>query len=213
MKALIVMLLLCATVFGLVVGDGQAAPLTQENGKKLNREDAHYDWEKDYFREINKRAKQANLKSLRKLALPSGDIEVRVWIGFGAVELEGIILKRSRGQWSGLRILPVGEDHPRQESLQELPAPKSGWEHFWKLLTDEGLLTLPDSSQLQGEIRTVEGQSYVVETNTSGSYRTYKYGNPHIQRWPEARQMIEIIKIIFDEFNIQRPIPGSGSGK
>src|SRR5712691_4298825 len=58
-------------------------------------------WEPIFFKEINQRARTANLKNLRAGPLPNGDLEVRVWIGFGLTALEGFDLKRSAGYWSG----------------------------------------------------------------------------------------------------------------
>ena len=82
--------------------------------------------------------------------------------------------------------------------------PKSGWAKLWKALTDEGLLTLPDSSSLEGRAWVTDGIGYVVEFSSNGAYRTYLYSNPKYQKWPEAKQIIQIIKILSDEFDVKR---------
>ena len=163
-------------------------------------------WEPIYFKAINERARIANLGDLRSVTLTGSDLEVRVWVGFGLVPLEGIIVKRNNGTWSATHLRSVDPRLPRHRYQQALPPPKSGWENFWERLTSEGVLTLPDDSQLEDKVRATDGQSFVVEINTDKSYRTYRYSNPHLQKWPEARRMTNIANIIFQEFNIDRTL-------
>jgi hypothetical protein len=161
-------------------------------------------WEPFYFEEINKRVKLAKLDDLRKIILPKDDLELRVWIGFGAIPLEGIIIKKRDGQWSAIHLR---SRNPRLSHLnynQTLSPPKSGWDTFWHSLVEKGTLTLPDSSELKDKKLAFDGESFVVEINKEGSYRTYLYENPAIQKWPEAKKVINIVQGILDEFNIQR---------
>jgi hypothetical protein len=44
-----------------------------------------------------------------------------------------------------------------------------------------------------------DGVSYVVEINQNHRYRTYHYGNPKEQKWPEAKKIIEIVQTLSDE--------------
>ncbi len=160
-------------------------------------------WEPIFFEEINKRAKIAKLRNLRSTILPGDDLEVRVWVGFGLSALEGFIIRRDAGQWSAKHLEGIYPGLPRSEYQKKLQVPKSGWEAFWKRVVDEGLLTLPDSSDLKNGKLIEDGASYVVETNMNRTYRTYQYGNPDWQEWKEAKQIIKISNIIAEEFGQQ----------
>jgi hypothetical protein len=50
----------------------------------------------------------------------------------------------------------------------------------------------------------IDGLSFVVETNFNWSYRTYHYGNPQHAKCNEAKRIISIIQIIFDEFALSK---------
>jgi hypothetical protein len=160
------------------------------------------DWERIYFEEINERARVARLPNLRTLVLPGGDLEVRVWNGFGVSALEGFVMKRSSGKWSAMQLDGIYSGLPRNKYQVKLQIPKSGWKECWKRLVDTGLLTLPDASQLGDEPHVTDGTSYVVEYKVDGNYRTYRYSNPEYHDRDEAKQMLEISNIIYEEFGI-----------
>jgi len=178
--------------------------LVQQQKKRTEIKSPDHSWEHIFFKTINERARIAKLEDLRSTMLAEGDVEVRLWIGFGIIPIEGIVIRRRSKQWSATHIRSISPYLTRNEYQKELPPPKSGWEIFWKQITDNGILTLPDDSQLTDKVIATDGESFVVEIN-DGTYRTYKYSNPHLQKWPEAKQMIEIAKFIFNEFGIERP--------
>lgn len=203
MKILVILPLLLASCFVPYQGNNNVTPAIQEE-KKLKPNVTNNDWEPIFFEEINARAKIAKLGDLRSTVLPDDDLELRVWMGFGVIPLEGFVIKRRNGQWSAIQIRSINPRLPRRDYQHTLPSPKSGWETCWERLTDEGVLTLPDSSQLKDAVIAGDGESFVVEINMNKSYRTYRYGNPHLQKWPEAKRMIKIAEIILEEFNIKR---------
>lgn len=172
--------------------------------ERLKPESIDDSWRPIFFKEINKRAKLAGLHRLDSAALAGDDLEVRVWIGFGLLPLEGFVFTRKGGRWSGLHLPPVSPATSRRNYQQRLVAPNSSWDSFWNRLTREGILTLPDSSQLHDEVVVFDGEHFVVEFQTNRSYRNYRYSNPDLQKWPEARHMTRIVETIFAEFNIQR---------
>ena len=156
-------------------------------------------WEPIFFKAIRERARVAKLKDLRSTKLENDDLEIRVWIGFGVTALEGYVIKRTRERWSALKIPGVQPQDPRSRVNVSI-TPKSGWEQLWKGLQSEGILTLPDSSQLPDVEYFTDGVSYVVEVNMNNSYRTYMYGSPETQTQPEAKRMARIAQILNDEF-------------
>lgn len=160
-------------------------------------------WEPIFFRQINAVANFAELTNLRQSSLTEGDLEVRVWWGFGLEPLEGVTLKRVAGQWSAIHLQGDNYYEPQKAERIELRAPKSGWDTCWQRLVNAGILVLPDASQVQCNVGGLDGMSYVVEVNTNNTYRTYMYDNPYYARCNEARQMIEIGNLIADEFDVE----------
>lgn len=165
-------------------------------------------WEPIFFgstddrQTIRGRTSISKLPDLRETVLPAGDIEVRLWDGFGLTLLQGFVLKRTAGRWMAILLLPAVPRYAGQDYKKALPVPRSGWERFWNGLVREGLLTLPDSSTLKGERRYFDGTSYVVEINHDKTYRTYMYGNPDEQKWPQAKRIVKIIRTVYQEFGL-----------
>src|SRR5262245_4998535 len=148
-------------------------------------------WEPIFFQSINSASKGTGWTPLRQVEIPNGSIEVRLWSGFGLSGLDGLLLRRDGNQWLGLYTsngVKAREVHP-----------KTSWNALWKRVEALGILTLPDSSTLPGEQMVLDGISYVVEINDGKVYRTYYYGNPQYQVWPEAENIIEIVKTLKGE--------------
>jgi len=83
--------------------------------------------------------------------------------------------------------------------------PRTDWASLWEKLETLGILTLPDASTLPNVKRFLDGITYIVEINDGGSYRTYMYNDLEHQDFSEAKQMIEIIKTLQDEFQNSMP--------
>ena len=153
------------------------------------------------FEGINNATNLGNLPELRKTFLGSGDIEIRIWRGFGLSSLEGVVLKRADGQWSGLHIKNNNYHEPAGVKVEKLNAPKSGWESFWKQLTDKEILTLPQSFENECNIPEIDGMGYVVEINQNRTYRNYFYPENNGNKCREAKQMKDIGEFIGLEFD------------
>jgi len=155
-----------------------------------------------FGRDIDRVSKIARLSPLRSSNLSQGDVEARVWYGFGLVLLEGLAIKRINNQWSAV-YLQADQANPRyitKVARIQLPAPKSGWEKCWQRLADAGILTLPSGTE--GPDPDVE--AFYVETMTGGSYRNYEYISPEYEQSPNAKRMLAIGDIISDEFGLPR---------
>gem|GEM_PF-917386 len=177
-------------------------------------------WEPIFFESINTLSEKINWRPLRETGVPSGSLEVRVWMGFGLSPLEGVRLCRHNGEWTGFytnegyfRVQEVFQNkhllNKKQSAIYESLykeskpvyelTPKTSWASLWDKVEALGILTLPDSSVLPNEAGVLDGISYVVEIHDGVRYRTYEYGNPQFQEWPEAKKMIEIINTLQDE--------------
>ncbi len=156
-------------------------------------------WEQIFFKLINRTTELGGLEGLRKTSLRGDDIEVRVWRGFGLGDLEGVILKRTNSQWRAFHLKADDYAEPEQAEVKELNPPKSGWDSFWKNLTEQGLLTLRDPSEKNCEDSGTDGTSYVVEINQNKIYRTYRMREGG--KCDGVRQMEEIDDLIGEEFD------------
>ncbi len=202
---IVLALISCPVYVSLLVERPLGTTLSQKEPRmpSITHEKA---WEPIFFEEINERAKLAKLGNLRRATLPKDDLELRVWIGFGVIPLEGIIIRRRSGRWSALHLRSLTPHLARHNYEKALGVPKSGWDPLWQHLVREGILTLPDSSELKDDVLVMDGESFVIEVNKGGSYRTYKYSNPDLQKWPEAKRITEIVQTILNEFDIHRPL-------
>jgi hypothetical protein len=162
-------------------------------------------WEPIFFQAIDERAGIANLPNLRSAALPDGDLEMRIWIGFGLTALNGLNVKRTSGEWAGTFVQGIHPRLARNEYQIDLHTPKSGWDACWQRLVNAGVRSLPDARSIGCEAGGLDGISYVVETNMDKTYRTYMYDSPQLANCNEAKQMIEIVDILYDEFGRQLP--------
>lgn len=151
---------------------------------------------------INHAAKLAGLEELRKMRLEKENIEVRIWRGFSLEPLEGVVIKRSNGQWSALHLKTDNYYDYGKVEVTMMNQPKSGWDSFRKQIIDKEILTLPDSSEINcGDIGN-DDSSYVVEINRDKVYRTYRLSNPYSRdKCREANQMQEIGDLIGEEFD------------
>lgn len=156
------------------------------------------EWEPIFFQQINQVTAKIKKEDLRTKQLPQGVEEIRVWIGFGLRRLEGFILEKNKEGFLGFHLASGGKFLKPLEKSK-----KVNLEGLWEELAFQGFFTLPDASQLEGEVRVLDGTSYVIEIQNDQGYRTYHYGNPAYQPWPEAKKIREMVALIYKEFGIK----------
>jgi hypothetical protein len=117
--------------------------------------------------------------------------------------LEGVSLRRVGGQWSAIHAKADNYYEPEKAERRELHPPKSGWEGLWQRLTSAGILTLPDATEVNCSADGLDGIAFVVETNANQTYKTYKYGNPMLAECNEAKRMMKIGDLIYEEFGLE----------
>ncbi|MCM3874419.1 MAG: hypothetical protein ND895_27325 [Pyrinomonadaceae bacterium] len=150
--------------------------------------------------EADRFAAFAGLKDLGSSNLSNGDVEIRVWFGFGLFPLEGFVMGRSDGRWSAIHLKADQHWESKRVSRNELQAPKSGWESCWQQLVDAGVLNIPDGTDPSDP----DAQGYVVQIRNAASYRSYHYVSPEYSELPAAKNVLEIGDIISNEFGLQR---------
>ena len=141
--------------------------------------------------------------SLRSV-LPDGDLEARLWTEAGPFGLDGVVIRRKTGVWSGTYIHGSSTDPNFKPYNEQMPQPRSGWDVAWKRMVDAGLLTLPDASQIGYFIGGMDMPWFVFETNVNKTYRTYMYEYRVPAQCEEAKRMVKLVSIISDEFDLKR---------
>lgn len=162
----------------------------------------HASWEPIYFRMINTVADLTGQGNLRATRLPPGDLEVRIWWGFGLSPLEGVTLRRSGSQWTAIHVKADDYSEPSRAERRQLSTPKSGWDTLWTRLINEKILSLPDASEVNCDVGGLDGISTVIETNTDNAYRTYRYDMPAVAKCNEDKNISAMADIIFEEFSL-----------
>jgi len=84
----------------------------------------------------------------------------------------------------------------------DLGVPKSGWDALWKKLLDSDLLVLRDESEGNCHYYILDGGADVIETNVSGTYRTFSWSNPTLSNCGGAKRVAAIEGIIGEEFRL-----------
>jgi len=158
-----------------------------------------------FFESVDERCQEAEIKTLRKIALGEDDFEIRVWVGFGLTKLEGFILNQVNGKWSATHIDADFDSKKFSNRNFKLNEPKSGWQNAFQKLIDNDILILPSAESIDCSPMNDDGMSYVVEIKKGSKYRIYMYDNPWADfenKCAEADKMSNIGKIIFDEFGL-----------
>lgn len=154
------------------------------------------------------------LSKLGEKNLSDKDLEIRLWrfSAFGDRHLV-FVLTRTNEVWSA-KIVQRTIDQKiivsnisnkvkfAKFSQRKLGTPKSGWDSLWQKLIDDKILTLPDGGEVGNE-PFPDGWAFVVETKVEDQYRSYNYIGP--EEFPdirEAQQMVKIIRIISEEFDL-----------
>ena len=112
-------------------------------------------------------------------------------------------LRRASGQWSAIRVKADNYYEPTKADRSQLSNPRSGWQTIWTRMVNAGLLSLPDASEINCNVLVLDGLGYVVETNADNTYRTYMYQMSSEPKCQEAKSMMEIGDIIFEEFHLK----------
>lgn len=175
-----------------------------QNSQGIYLEIPNTHWVQHFFRDLEKRTKRVGLPNLREIVLPDDDLEVHFWI-YRLQDINGLILKRTGGKWSASYLHDLPDHQLSSLKLESLEEPKYGWQDLWDRLVDAGVLTLADqSSKWKCTTDTLDGISYIVETNVDQQYRTFSYGDPRYTKCDEAQQFLQIAKVLWKGFNLQR---------
>ena len=143
----------------------------------------------------------ANMSDLREVSLGADEIEVRIWRAYDLSTLEGVFIKRVKGDSSGLHFRFNTDEHGEVQAaeVEQLKTPAVGWSLFFGKLAEKGIFLLPLTPENECDTRYIDGIRYIVEINQNYTYRNYQYIQGDGCR--ESKQMTEIGEIIGLEFD------------
>ncbi len=161
-------------------------------------------WVKIYFESIDDLTNRMGIKPLRSAEIQPGDLEVRIWSGFGLSGYGGSIIKRVSGQWSASLLSdPQGtrgiNGRPVEASIKEWTG-DTDWAETWGKMEQTGIEKIRDYSEIPRCGSVLDGISYVVEIAKADYYRTYMLGNPQLQRSEDGDKFLRIKSILRTAF-------------
>jgi hypothetical protein len=175
---------------------------SQKNERPSREAVSNNGWEVSFFPALEERTREVGLPKLERNVAGASDRELRFWYDAHPNLINGFVIRRTGDVWSARGIRQSQNWWPSPLIQDALGAPKSGWDAFWKKLTDAGILTLPDSYEINCTSGALDGGAYVVEVLTKEGYRTYRYDNPQLGACAEAKIMVSIEAILAHEFTI-----------
>lgn len=157
-------------------------------------------WVEIYFTSIDDLTRHLGLKPLRSAKIKTGDLEVRIWSGFGISGNRGLVIKRLRNRWSVFSL----SDPQGTESINGIPVGPSirsepggtRWAGIWGKMEQAGIAEIRDDSEIPHCSVVLDGISYVVEIAKADYYRTYMVGNPQIQRSEDGDKFLRVMSVL-----------------
>jgi hypothetical protein len=175
---------------------------SQKNERPSREAVSNNGWEVSFFPALEERTREVGLPKLEPNVAGATDLELRFWYDAHPNLINGFVIRRTGDVWSARGIRQSQNWWPSPLIQDALGAPKSGWDAFWKKLPNAGILTLPDSYEINCTSGALDGGAYVVEVLTKEGYRTYRYDNPQLGACAEAKIMVSIEAILAHEFTI-----------
>lgn len=182
--------------------------------ERIKREKYVEQVKKDVEESIKEESTFYGLSKLSEKNFANEDLEIRLWrfSAFGDRDLV-FVLTRIKEIWSAKIVQRMIDQKIILSNIsnkiryakffeRKLENPKSGWDSLLQKLIKEDILTLPDGSEVNVEPMP-DGWSFTVETKVENKYRAYSYNGPEVfEEIIEAQQMVKIISIISEEFNL-----------
>jgi len=162
-----------------------------------------------------------NSLGLDSLSAGFDSLQIRVWNGCASANRSGnywliaFILDKDgwKGEFSDLfveqSVISCIHDSLSRKIFKLQP--NSGWDNFITKLFRLQVLSLPDFSKIRGheEFVVADGCGITIEIATKRVYRSYGYETPDLyaDKYEEVENVIKIIRLIEDEFQIRNKMP------
>ena len=190
-------------VSGCHVGFCSAIAFSGENCAGL-------DLDKDFFPSIDRLTERMGFAPLRSKELQSGDLELRVWSGFGLGGNTGRIMCKTGDTWSAFiysESNSVLKKWDAESNSYKIVEPKvvnikntTDWSDLFEKLESAGFFDIRDDSEIKHSFGVGDGIGYVVEIAKPGYYRTYMVNNPQILQSDDGDKFLRILSILSEAF-------------
>lgn len=165
-----------------------------------------------FFKEVgNKLSKKAvafGLKPLSSISLGKDSMEMRFYIfpvstgplykGF-TVDESVFILKRNDAVWTAEAVRQVNKTAKAEKVVEQLSAPKSGWDNLWQQLQNYNVLNAAADEKDGFE---TASWLYIIETKAGGKYHYGYFHAPKKQgSTKEEQNFANAFSLLADEFN------------
>ena len=153
-------------------------------------------WVPIYFDSVDRLTRHLHLDPLRALKIHPGDLDVRIWQGFGIGGYRGYLIRRIGQKWSGLAIT---EETSGKRTFPKVPG-ATDWAKTWDALERGGLAEIRDDSELVHCEMVQDGIGYVIEIAKENYYRTYLVNNPQSLRTQDGDRFLRLLPILHQAF-------------
>lgn len=155
----------------------------------------------DWAASLEKESKAFDLKNLKDKMVKRGDLEIRLWKGFGLFYPACFRFSNNGTMISAEYLKYSGRDAKIRVSRQKVDLSFEQRERLLKLLSTENGIIVPLNLAKIGESSGATDQDFVViEIRTVDGYdfRAYEVGSAH----PEARKVEDLYKTIYTELRL-----------
>jgi hypothetical protein len=153
-------------------------------------------WVSVYFGSVDRLTRHLHLDPLRTATLRAGDLDVRIWEGFGIGGYRGYVIRRIGQKWSGVAVT---EDTSGRRAFPKVSA-AADWGATWEALERGGLVAIRDDSELVHCQHVNDGIGYVVEIAKENYYRTYLVDNPQSLRSQDGDRFLQLLPVLHRAF-------------
>jgi len=139
-------------------------------------------------------------------------LQIRIWYDYSLLKNRDlVIIQLKKGKWLGFHYSMVVDWDPLKNTETIVTktvknvTPKSGWNDFLIRLSDLRITSLPNMKDIPGlKDFWDDGNYYNIEIAKGKNYRFYTYHVPSKfeDKFWQARNMSDILRLISTEFNI-----------
>jgi hypothetical protein len=172
---------------------------------------ASKEYNAEFFKSIGNRLKNKaasfGLKPLANSSLGKDSLEIRFYVfpvstgplykGF-TVDESVFILRRENSNWTAEAVRQVNKTAKAEKVVEQLTAPKSGWDNLWQQLQNYDVLNA--GADEKDGFETVSWL-YIIESKTNGKYQYGYFHAPKKQgSTKEEQNFANIFSLLADEF-------------
>jgi hypothetical protein len=169
----------------------------------VNDKSCSADWQLLVSPRLKEKLSTKKIQLLSESFPEENSVEVRVWVGFGATSLRGVIIKRINGKLRTFYLSEKIDAHSDIINISELEHPRSEPQEIIALLSPEELLKLKDECEIEPhKIGSEDGDLILVECRIAPEYNAVLYQHPEKSETEAARTVATVLKTVESRFHL-----------